>query len=462
MLKPVDAQLCISEKEFSCSPLHRKFSRQPTRASAVDSLGKYSLQNSNSFPISSDIATMADATGSEVETEVVQDLSNPDVVTKYRTAADIVNGALKKVICGCVPGADVYALCKTGDTYIVEACSKVYNKKENGKKMEKGIAFPTCISINEICGHFSPVEENAETDRVLAEGDVVKVDLGCHIDGYIAVVAYTVVCDASLPGIFGGTSGAQEQGRITGRKADVIKACWTAAEACMRLVKAGHKSTDLTKTIELAAKQYGCTPLQGVLSHQLKRYVIEGSKCFADATPGPGEDEPEEFEFEPNEVYGVDIVISSGEGKAKDAAVKPTVYKRAVDRTYILKSQLGRHFMSEVQNKYPTLPFSLRGFSDDRACKVGVAEAMRHELLHPYPVMTEKPGEYVAQFKFTLLLLPTGTKKVTGLPLLYEKELDSIHTVEDESLKALLAVSVNPKKLKKKAQVEKREDANNA
>lgn len=42
--------------------------------------------------------------------------------------------------------------------------------------------------------------------------------------------------------------------------------------------------------------------------------------------------------------------MRAGEGKARDAAIKPTVYKRAVDRTYILKSQLGRHFMSEVQN----------------------------------------------------------------------------------------------------------------
>lgn len=155
----------------------------------------------------------------------------------------------------------MYSLCKLGDAHITEACSKVYNKKENGKKLEKGIAFPTCISMNEVCGHFSPVDNSPESDRMLNEGDVVKVDMGCHVDGYICVVAYTVVCDPALADIFE-TSRTKDPSAITGRKADVIKASWTAAEACMRLIKPGHKSGDLTKTIELAAKQYSCVPLQ--------------------------------------------------------------------------------------------------------------------------------------------------------------------------------------------------------
>lgn len=51
--------------------------------------------------------------------------------------------------------------------------------------------------------------------------------------------------------------------------------------------------------------------------------------------------------------------------------------------------------------------------------------------------------------------------QITGLPLVYEKELNSSHAVVDEHLKALLATSVNPKKLKKKAQAEKKEDSGN-
>lgn len=64
--------------------------------------------------------------------------------------------------------------------------------------MEKGIAFPTCISINDVCGHYSPLISDANDKEaeagLLKEGDVVKIDLGVHIDGYISLVGHTVVC----------------------------------------------------------------------------------------------------------------------------------------------------------------------------------------------------------------------------------------------------------------------------
>jgi len=64
--------------------------------------------------------------------------------------------------------------------------------------MEKGIAFPTCISSNDICGHYSPlISDAADKEKpqcTLAEGDVVKVDLGVHIDGFISLLGHTVVC----------------------------------------------------------------------------------------------------------------------------------------------------------------------------------------------------------------------------------------------------------------------------
>lgn len=60
--------------------------------------------------------------------------------------------------------------------------------------IEKGVAFPTCVSVNECVCHNSPLISEAQED--IKEGDIVKVDLGVHIDGYIAVVAHTVVAGA--------------------------------------------------------------------------------------------------------------------------------------------------------------------------------------------------------------------------------------------------------------------------
>ena len=79
-----------------------------------------------------------------------------------------------------------------GDSRLVEETSKAFKKD---KKLVKGIAFPTCISVNNCICHFSPL--TTEPDVTLADGDLVKIDLGAHIDGFIAVVAHTLVVGAS-------------------------------------------------------------------------------------------------------------------------------------------------------------------------------------------------------------------------------------------------------------------------
>merc|ERR1712083_1006275 len=163
------------------------------------------------------------------------------------------------------------------------------------------------------------------------------------------------------------------------------------------------------------------------------------------------EEKVDEFEFEMNEVYSIDVVYSSGEGKGKETELRSTVFKRAPDTAYNLKTQKARQFISEVNRRFPALPFTIRAIEDEQVARIGVSEAKRHELLDEYPVRKEKEGEFVAQFKFTVLLLPGGTKKITGLTLGdLEKQLVSSHSVENEEMKKLLATSANPKKQKKK------------
>merc|ERR1711935_1023853 len=116
-------------------------------------------------------------------------------------------------------------------------------------------------------------------------------------------------------------------------------------------------------------------------------------------------------------------------------------------------------FIHEGNKRFPAMPFTLRAFDDEQVARVGVSEAKRHELLEEYPVLKEKEGEFIAQFKFTVLLLPGGTKKITGLPLgNLEKQIASSCSVQNEEMKKLLATSANPKKAKKKKADDKKED----
>jgi len=371
------------------------------------------------------------------ENEEVSDLSNPDVTTKYRTASDIVNAVLQKVTDACVEEADICTLCEMGDRMLEEATGKLYNKKDKGRKIEKGIAFPTCISVNELVGHFSPLKGESQ---LLKAGDVAKVDLACHIDGFIAAAAHTVVVGGE---------------KAEDRRADAIMAAWLGAEAALRLVHVGGTNTAVTEALGKVAAEFNCKPMQGVLSHQLKKHVIDGTRVIISAeTP---EEKVDEFEFEMNEVYCIDVVMSTGEGKGKETELRNTVFKRAVETSYSLKTQKARQFISEVNRRFPALPFTLRAIEDEQVARVGVTEAKRHELLDVYPVLKEKEKAIVAQFKFTVLLLPGGTKKVTGLTLNEEKVASAL-SVQDEDLKKMLASSANPKKNKKKKKDPTKED----
>jgi len=305
--------------------------------------------------------------------------------------------------------------------------------------IEKGVAFPTCVSVNELVGHYSPLKGES---RALKTGDLVKVDMACHIDGFIAAAAHSIVVGEE---------------KVEDRRADVVHAAWTAAEAAVRVIKVGNKNTQVTSVLGEAAEEFNCKPVQGVKSHQLKRHVIDSSQFFLSVETADEKNEP--FEFEQNEVYCVDVVVSTGDGKGREAELRSTVFKRNVDTSYILKTQKARQFISEVNRRFPALPFSLRAIEDEQVARVGVSEAKRHELLEEYPVFKEKDKEFVAQFKFTVLLLPGGTKKITGLPLGdAEQKLVTACEVKNEELKKLLAASANPKKKNKKSKKEGKDE----
>jgi len=67
-----------------------------------------------------------------------------------------------------------------------------------------------------------------------------------------------------------------------------------------------------------------------------------------------------------------------------------------------------------VNKRFPTLPFSIRAFEDAVGAKVGVKECIDHDLMTGYPVLTEKAGEFVAQFKTTVAVLPRSTAILAG------------------------------------------------
>lgn len=293
-------------------------------------------------------------------------------------------------------------LCKSADEQMVSELALVHNKK----RTEKGIAFPCCVSVNEVAGHNSPLEAG----QTIADGDLVKVDLGVHIDGFVGMAAHTV-----------------QVGTVSGKASDLLVAGHTALEAAVRLLKPGMSNCDVTDVISKVCSAYKVSAVEGVLSHEVKKHLIDGNRVIINKETF--ELKVDDFEFAQNEVYVLDIMVSSGEGKMKDSSERTTVYKRALERMYNLRGKSARAFFTEMIEKYPSMCFSLNGFEDQITAKMGLKECMEHGLLVPYPIMTEKAGELVAHFKATVMIGGATTSVLSGLPL--DAAVKSDKKVED-------------------------------
>ncbi|KAI9145571.1 proliferation-associated protein 2G4 [Paraphysoderma sedebokerense] len=365
--------------------------------------------------------------------DAAQEISTPDVVTKYTTGANIVSQALKKVVEGCVNGANIMELCVLGDKSIEEGLKSVYAKSKN---LLKSVAFPTSISVNNCVCHFSPLPEEPESAQTLKDGDVAKIELGAQIDGFPVIVGHTLVV------------GASKDKPVTGRKADVLQAAHVASEACLRLFKPGKKNIEVTDTVQKIAESFECKPVEGMLSYQMSKNNMDGPK---QVILNPSEEQRKgttSEEFKEGEVYAVNVIVSTGDGKCKQGETRTTIYKKN-DTQYSLKLKASRALFSDVKDRFGNFAFHLRSFEDLRKARMGLIECQNHQLIQPYDVLYEKEGEIVAQFIFTVLLMPTGPLKVSGLE--WDEELvKSDKEVTDEEIKNLLNEQVRKKKNKKK------------
>ena len=149
------------------------------------------------------------------------------------------------------------------------------------------------------------------------------------------------------------------------------------------------QNKDVTEAIQKVAAAYDCKIVEGVLSHQLKQFVIDGNKVVLSVSNA--DTKVDDAEFEENEVYAIDIVTSTGEGKVIIDVIgmmifwlacfilslitfmlkcnsqpklldekQTTIYKRAVDKNYHLKMKASRFIFSEISQKFPIMPFTAR------------------------------------------------------------------------------------------------------
>ena len=244
-------------------------------------------------------------------------------------------------------------------------------------------AFPTCISIDNIAAHYSPTHDDALRFR---KGNVVKLDLGAQLDGWIADTAITVEV------------GTRNWTRL-------IEASELALQTAIEAVHPGVETSFLGAGIKRAIESHGYKPIRNLTGHTVERYVLHAGKSVPNIPHGHDV-------LKQGEVVAIEPFSSSGAGEVGGRRTG-NIYR--VLRTKPLKQPELNEFLGQLAAEFKTLPFAER-WAHRLHPK---APALLNQLLRTRTVMTYEAlldvgGGIVAQTEHTMIVGPSGAEVTTA------------------------------------------------
>jgi methionyl aminopeptidase len=271
----------------------------------------------------------------------------------------------------------------TGRT-LSEICNDVENEiiKKGGEP-----AFPVNVSLNDIAAHYT-AEPNDPT--VVKNTDVLKIDVGVHIDGYIADTAVTVSYDPKYQ--------------------DLIDIAQRALDEAIGIARSNTRVSDIGRIIEKTITKYGCKPIQNLSGHSLERYTIHAGQSIPNIwTIGHS------FNLSVNNVYAIEpfVTTKDGQGIVYEGKVKNIFGIASRKRT---KDQRADEFLEYLWNKFKTLPFALRWVVKDYEEKEALSlleTLLKKKNVHAYPILVEGSNRIVVQAEHTIIPQESNTITIT-------------------------------------------------
>ncbi|HEY7733933.1 MAG TPA: type II methionyl aminopeptidase [Nitrososphaera sp.] len=267
---------------------------------------------------------------------------------------------------------------------LFEICESV-EAQIRGMKGEP--AFPVNASLNEIAAHYTA--EPGDT-TIVKEGDVLKIDIGVHVDGYIADTAVTVCYDPKFEAL--------------------VKAAEAALGEAVRMARANTRASDIGKLIESTITKFGFRPIQNLSGHSLQQYTIHAGKSIPNIwTRGSS------FSLIANEAYAIEPFVTTHDGQG-------WVYEGKTRNIFGVSSRKpakesgADELLEVIWNRYKTLPFALRWLTDkyeEKETRRLVDVLVKKKNLHAYPILVEGHGKKVVQAEHTLIPSETGVNVIT-------------------------------------------------
>lgn len=266
---------------------------------------------------------------------------------------------------------------------VIEVCEKAEGLI---RQMGGSPAFPCNVSINEVAAHYtSPPEDK----RIIPERSLVKVDIGVHVEGYIADTAVSLCFNPE-----------HEQ---------LVRTAEKALNTAVEAVYAGISTSKLGSAIQKTIETYGCKPVSNLTGHQIGRYLIHTGKSVPNVSHFMGS------KIRGGEVVAIEpfVTVKNAAGKVKDGD-EETIF-RFVKRKSV-KSPYAKRLLSYIETNFRTLPFSerwLQGVVPTEQHRTAFQELRRVKCLMAYPVFVEASAKPVAQAEHTILAVENGCRVLT-------------------------------------------------
>jgi methionyl aminopeptidase len=266
---------------------------------------------------------------------------------------------------------------------VFEICEHVESEiRKRGAKC----AFPVNTSINEVAAHYTAEPNDPIT---IKNDDLVKIDLGAQINGYIADTAVTVCYNAEFDSL--------------------VQAAELSLSNAMSMIKVGVKSSDVGRTIEKTIKQMGFLPIANLSGHSLDQYTIHAGKSV------PNIWSIGSFTFNENQAFACEPFVTTGEGLGfvHEGKVKNIFALSSRKKT---KDKDADKMLDYIWQNFNLLPFALRWLTnewEEKEARRLLEILVKKKAVHAYPILVEGNGQRVTQAEHTFIPNETGVTITT-------------------------------------------------
>ena len=268
---------------------------------------------------------------------------------------------------------------------VTQLCNEVEGMT---RKLGAEPGFPCGVSINSVTAHYSG---ELFDDQTINDDAVIKLDLGAHIDGYVADTATTICYDPDYQ--------------------ELTLATEAALNNAIKAVKDKISSSDIGRVISDTAEKFGFIPISNLSGHSIERFKVHAGVSIPNVWTPLGSS------LRKGNVYAIEpfLTVKDGSGQVVDGKTK-TIYM--LTRRKKTGDKKIDELIKKIWDTRNTLPFSPRWFLDDykkEELDRMLDKLVAKKIIRVYPDLLEANNQTVAQFEHTVTPTENGVVILTKI-----------------------------------------------